>query len=152
MFYAFFQCCLIAWDKLPDKIRSQSKRNRELKYGQQSRVFWNHKKILGKELKGKVYVFFPSILPMYSSLAQKGSEFIAEKSQGLRNFTSTTGVVQWKRSLTCPQREWIRVYSAQKVFLLSDRCALKHRCDVRIHWTYLILANRIPLREGTIFV
>lgn len=57
-------------------------------------VSWNHKKILGKELKGKVYVFFPSVLPMYSSLAQKGSEFTEEKSQGLHNFTSMSGVVQ----------------------------------------------------------
>lgn len=57
-------------------------------------VSWNHRKNLGKELKGKVYVFFPSILPMYSSLAQKGSDFTEEKSQDLHNFTSTTGVVK----------------------------------------------------------
>lgn len=69
-----------------------------------SRVSWNHKKILGKELKRRAHVFFP-ILPF----STEGGELTEKKSQGLHNSTSKAGVFQWKRALTCPQREWIRV-------------------------------------------
>lgn len=69
-----------------------------------SRVPWNHKKILGKELKRRAYVFFP-ILPF----STEGGELADKKSQGLPNSASKAGVVQWRRALTCPQGEWIGV-------------------------------------------